>query len=89
MNKLEVDVVSAMEMLPTVKIQDRVSTFVSTMETIDAEIAYRSEDSYMFLITRGIEYVYVHLDNGSETHGWPAASRAVWMAAHKPKFLQE
>ena len=87
MNKLEVDVISAMEMLPTVKIQDRVSTFVSTMETIDAEIAYGSEDSYMFLITRGVEYVYVHLDNGSETHDWQPGSRAVWMAAHKPKFL--
>lgn len=87
MNKLEVDVISAMEMLSTVKIQDRVSTFVSTVETIDAEIAYRSEDSYMFLITRGIEYVYVHLDNGSETHGWPLGRRAVWMSAHKPNFL--
>lgn len=87
MNKLEVDVISAMEMLPTVKIQDRVSTFVSTMETIDAEIAHRSEDSYMFLITRGIEYVYVHLDNGSETHGWPPSMRSAWMSAHKPKFL--
>ena len=87
MNKLEVDVISAMEMLSTVKIQDRVSTFVSTVETIDAEIAYRSEDSYMFLITRGIEYVYVHLDNGSATHGWPPARCAVWMSAHKPKFL--
>jgi hypothetical protein len=59
------------------------------METIDAEIAYRSEDSYMFLITRGVEYVYVHLDNGSEPHGWPPGQRAVWMSAHKPKFLQE
>lgn len=87
MNKLEVDVISVMEMLPTVQIQDRVSTFVSAMETIDAEIAYRSEDSYMFLITRGIEYVYVHLDNGSETHDWQPGRRAVWMAAHKPKFL--
>lgn len=87
MNKLEVDVISAMEMLPTVKIQDRVSTFVSTMETIDAQIAYRSEDSYMFLITRGIEYVYVHLDAGSATHGWPPSMRSAWMSAHKSKFL--
>lgn len=89
MNKLEVDVISSMEMLPTVKIQDRVSTFVSTMDTIGAEIAHRSEDSCMFLLTRGIEYVYVHLDTGFETPGWPAGRRSVWMSTHKPKFLSE
>lgn len=57
------------------------------MDTIGAEIAYRSEDSYMFLITRGIEYVYARLDGGSETHSGLSSWRDSWMLTHKPKFL--
>jgi DUF2075 family protein len=57
------------------------------MDTIGAEIAHRSEDSCMFLLTRGIEYVYVYLDDGSETHSGLPSWRDSWMSTHKPKFL--